>query len=158
MFWWNNQLTSSFFVKFLEKTATATYAILKEVYGHEFLSCIQIFLNKDKKRTRWRTMCILDDPSPEKWTQTFKQLISWSASFAYPSSFWVGRNRLRIKHSMWKILDHSPGKCASRILLSLWRGTLRKPHHPVLDYPPYSADGANCDFYLFQKFKWELKG
>jgi hypothetical protein len=35
---------------------------------------------------------------------------------------------------------------------------LAKKNIPVLPHPPYSPDIARCDFYLFSKLKFKLKG
>ena len=50
-------------------------------------------------------------------------------------------------------LDNAPAHTALSI-----REFLAKKNIPVLPHPPYSADLAPCDFYLFPKLKSKLKG
>lgn len=95
---WSNWLTSSFFVRFLDKIATETYAILKEVLYMNYYHSLKLFTgwSRSKGEEKWpKTMRDLEDTEPQKWTQTFK---NWSIDerkpFSESPSFcWVYSNR-----------------------------------------------------------------
>ena len=53
------------------------------------------------------------------------------------------------------VLQHD--NAPAHTVLSI-REFLAKKNIPVLPHPPYSPDLAPCDFYLFPKLKWKLKG
>lgn len=62
-------------LKFLDKTDTYTYTMLKDVYGHACLSRTEIFESFKRLEKQTKTMRALDNHAPPKRTQTFKH---WS--------------------------------------------------------------------------------
>lgn len=156
------RIVVKFHVK-LGKTATETYNLLKQVYGHECLSRARVF--EWFKRFQDGREDVEDDSRPGRPStsktddniETIGQTINQHYYLHVLAEFCekIKKKRPELwKDKSWVLhQDNAPSHSA----LSVKR-FLAKYSIPVLDHPPYSPDLAPCDFYLFPKVKSALKG
>ncbi|XP_018301780.1 histone-lysine N-methyltransferase SETMAR-like [Mycetomoellerius zeteki] len=156
------RIVVKFHVK-LGKTATETYNLLTQVYGHECLSRARVF--EWFKRFQDGREDVKDDsrpgrPSTSKTDANIKTIGQTINQHYYLHVLAEFCEKIKKKRpELWKdkswVLhqDNAPSHSA----LSVKR-FLAKYSIPVLDHPPYSPDLAPCDFYLFPKVKSALKG
>lgn len=156
------RIVVKFHVK-LGKTATETYNLLKQVYGHECLSRARVF--EWFKRFQDGRKDVEDDSRPGRPStsktdvniETIGQTINQHYYLHVLAEFCekIKKKRPELwKDKSWVLhQDNAPSHSA----LSVKR-FLAKYSIPVLDHPPYSPDLAPCDFYLFPKVKSALKG
>ncbi|EGI61189.1 FLJ37770-like protein [Acromyrmex echinatior] len=154
------RIVVKFHVK-LGKTATETYNLLKEMYGHECLSRARVF--EWFKRFQDGREDVEDDsrpgcPSTSKTDdniETIDNLVRSDRRLSIGETVGIDKECVRqILHNNFNMKK----VCAEMVpkILTFEQQEARK--NLLLDHPPYSSDLAPCDFYLFPKVKSALKG
>ena len=135
--------------------------------GHRFLGGIKHFWMAVRV---WKTNLVVEDLALQKRTKMWPKLgISWGLS-----DIWVGMISSVLNLNRQNVHDSEKGfitsgqrlrtlGCCIMTMLpitlpSLWTNFRPKKGISVVPQPPYSPDLSPCDFFLFPKLKFHLKG
>ena len=130
-------------------------------WGHRFLGGIKHF----SVAVRVSKMnLVLEDLARQKWTKIWpKWGLSWGLIDVWQNDWYycgvLERLRKRVHHVWPEIADtwmlHHNTPCHTAISVNEF---LTKKGIPVFPHSPYSLDLSPCDFFLFPKFKFHLRG
>jgi len=135
--------------------------------GHRFLGGIKHFWMAVRV---WKMNLVLEDLARQKRTKMWpKWGISWGLIDVWQSEWsvvcwiWIAKPSMKFWPSNWAcrkfadtwMLHHDNAPCHTAISVNEF---LAKKGISVVPQPPYSPDLSPCDFFLFPKLKFHLKG
>ena len=135
--------------------------------GHRFLGGIKHFWMAMRV---WKMNLVLEDLAPKKRTKMWpKWGISWGLVDVWQSEWsvvcwiWIAKPSTQFWPSNWAcrkfvdawMLHHDNAPCHTAISMNEF---LAKKGISVVPQPPYSPGLSPCDFSLFPKLKFHLKG